>query len=1066
MKKYFTHLVCLVVATSALQVTRLWATIAPSMTWSAIPFLPAGIGLFIMVPFAAGAEEPIRFNRDVRPILSDHCFACHGLDEKKRKAKLRLDIAQGAYADRDGSRAIVPGKPAESALWQRITTVEEDDLMPPPAHHKPLSVKQQATLEHWIKEGAPYEAHWAFVPPKKSPVPKIEGVSNPIDAFIQERLGQEGLHAAPLVDSATLIRRVTLDLTGLPPTLAEIDAFLMDKRPDAFSRLIDDLMSRPAYGEHMARYWLDLARYADTHGMHLDNKRSMWLYRDWVVRAYNENLPFDVFTRWQLAGDLIPGSSLDQRVASGFNRCNVTTGEGGSINAEWIYRYAVDRTSTAAEVWLGLTAGCAVCHDHKFDPLSIKEFYSLYAFFNSAADPAMDGNREDTPPILHIPQPEDTKRLAALNEKVAAIDARIAEIVSTMVYEDPATLEPPPAARTVESLWFEDEFPEKGKVLATGPAIRLTNADQGPVYSGTLALTREVDQAIGQDVYTEGPAVVIPADASFFVHAYLDPDNPPESIMVQWNVGGWKHRAVWGAHEKIGWGKVGTHERVDMGALPKTGEWVRLEFPAKKVGLTGGKKVTGFALTQFDGKMTWDHFGLSHTVDTAGNPAWSWKTWVDKYQGKNVKELPLKLRSVVKGNRADKWSADEHHQVYTHWLANMYAGAVDVLDPLRAEKAPIAQEKAKIEKNTPYTFVMADLPKPRASFVMIRGQYDKRGDKVARNTPAFLPALPERPKGRDYNRLDLADWLLRADHPLTARVAVNRLWQQFFGTGLVKTSADFGSQGAPPSHPELLDWLARQFIDDGWDIQVFVKRLLTSQAYQQHSRLTPELLARDPENRLLARAPRFRLDAEMLRDQVLHLSGLLVPTVGGPGVRPYQPPNIWEPLAFGGSNTRYYKQDKGEALYRRSLYTFFKRTAPHPAMSNFDAPNREQSCTGRGRSNTPLQALQLMNDIQHVEAARNFAQRILKEAGEANTDRVRWAWRTVTGRAPMDEEVDITFIALKAHRTRYAADAEAAKALISYGESQADADLDPAELASWTLLANLLFNLDEVVTKN
>jgi hypothetical protein len=329
-----------------------------------------------------------------------------------------------------------------------------------------------------------------------------------------------------------------------------------------------------------------------------------------------------------------------------------------------------------------------------------------------------------------------------------------------------------------------------------------------------------------------------------------------------------------------------------------------------------------------------------------------------------------------------------------------------------------------------------------------------------------LPALPERPEGRDYNRLDLADWLLRADHPLTARVAVNRLWQQFFGTGLVKTSADFGSQGAPPSHPDLLDWLARQFIDDGWDIQVLVKRLLTSHAYQQHSTLTPELLARDPENRLLARAPRFRLDAEMLRDQVLHLSGLLVPTVGGPGVRPYQPPNIWEPLAFGGSNTRYYKQDKGDALYRRSLYTFFKRTAPPPSMTNFDAPNREQSCTVRGRSNTPLQALQLMNDIQHVEAARNFAQRILNEAGEADADRLRWAWRTVTGRAATGEEVDIAFIALKAHRTRYAADAEAAKALISYGESKADAALDPAELASWTLLANLLFNLDEVVTKN
>ncbi|MFT5124776.1 MAG: hypothetical protein ACI97B_003414 [Verrucomicrobiales bacterium] len=1020
----------------------------------------------VLAGTSLSAGEPLRFNQDIRPILSDHCFACHGFDAKKRKADLRLDVAESAFADHDGVRAIVPGKVEESALWERIQSSDDDDIMPPPDFHKPLSPTEKATLKQWIGEGAPYEAHWAFVKPRKADVPQRPGVIHSIDAFLQARLEREGLAPAPPADRETLIRRATLDLTGLPPTLAEIDAFLADTRPDAWSRLIDELMTRPTYGEHMARYWLDLARYADTHGMHLDNKRSMWPYRDWVVRAYNKNLPFDEFTRWQLAGDLLPEPTLDQRVASGFNRCNVTTGEGGSINEEWIYRYAVDRTSTAAEVWMGLTAGCAVCHDHKFDPLSTREFYSLYAFFNSAADPAMDGNREDTPPILHIPREEDESRIKELDAQVVAIDKRIAETVGNIVYEDPAEQNPLPPPQTTETIWFDDGFPSDGSLSTTGPAIQLTNAEQGPVYRGALALTRIAENITGQDVYQEGPARIIPQDAVFFVYAYLDPDNPPESIMLQWHVKGWSHRAAWGAHDKIGWGKPKTHERVDMGPLPKTGEWVRLEVPAKDVGLTAGTKVTGFALTQFSGKMHWDHFGFTSTVEKAADPQWSWTLWKQQNAGKNVKSLPEDLRKWVKSHRVETWTDEQHQKLYSHWLEHTYAGSRAILASLVSEKAPIAEEKNKIEKNTPYTFVMADLPKPRESFVMIRGQYDKPGEKVHRITPAFLPPMAERPADRDYNRLDLANWLVNKEHPLTARVAVNRLWQQFFGTGLVKTSADFGSQGAPPSHPELLDWLACQFMEDGWDVQAFVKHLLTSHAYRQNASANPELLNRDPENRLLARGPRIRLDAEILRDQALYMSGLLVPTIGGPGVRPYQPPNIWEPVAFGGSNTRYYKQDSGEGLYRRSLYTFFKRTAPPPFMSTFDAPNREQSCAGRGRSNTPLQALQLMNDIQHVEAARNFAQRILNESGETDDQRLSWAWRTVSGRMPAEDEVEVVRGLLHEQKTRYAADAESAKALIAYGESKPDPALDPVELASWTLVANLLFNLDEVVSKN
>ena len=816
----------------------------------------------------------------------------------------------------------------------------------------------------------------------------------------------------------------------------------------------------------MARYWLDLARYADTHGLHLDNERSMWPYRDWVVRAFNENVPFDEFTRWQLAGDLLPDPTRDQLIASGFNRCNVTTSEGGSINEEWVYRYAVDRTTTAVEVWMGLTAGCAVCHDHKFDPLSTKDYYSLYAFFHSAADPAMDGNKIDTPPILKLTSEEDEERLKGLDGQIAAIDTKIAKAISEIQYTDPATLDPAPPAKKTETVWFEDAFPSGTKPQSTGHPLKLVKKGEGPVFSGNAALTRTVKDAGAQDFFNGGASFSVPKDGKFFVYCFLDPKDPPKQIMVQFHVGGWKNRATWGEQGKIGFGKPGTNENRRIGDLPKTGEWVRLEFDAAKIGLNPKTKVDGYAFTQFGGTVTWDRLGVESTVNPVTDPAWSWKVWKKQNQGKRNNDLPEGLRQLVRGKQAEQWSDAEKKQVYDFWLGNFYAGAREVLDPLEAEKSPFAAEKEKIEKATPFTFVMADLPQARESFVMQRGAYDKPGEKVSRAVPSFLPPLPEKPKERDYNRLDLANWLVSGEHPMTARVTVNRFWQQFFGTGLVKTSADFGSQGEPPSHPELLDWLAIQFVEDGWDMKRLVKRIVTSHAYRQSSKVTPELLAHDPENRLLARGPRFRLDAEILRDQALFVSGLLVPTIGGKGVNPYQPPNIWEPVAFGGSNTRYYKQSAGDDLYRRSLYTFMKRTAPSPFMASFDAPNREQSCTARGRSNTPMQALQLMNDIQHVEAARNFAERMIREGGDSPEKRVRWAWRKVTARWPEADELGIALNALEQHRNRFASDEKAAAELIGYGESKADEKMAKDELAAYTLVANLILNLDESVNKN
>ncbi len=1009
---------------------------------------------------AAGSAwtAPVEFNRDVRAILSKNCFACHGQDAKKRKGKLRLDTADGAFASKNGAAAIVPGNVSESELWARIHSKDPDEVMPPPKTKKPLTLEEKQTLKRWIEQGAKYEKHWAFIAPKKSKVPA--GAPNPIDAFLQQRLKREGLKPAPLAKPETLVRRVYLDLTGLPPTPKEVDAFLANP---SLEKLIESLMQRQSYGEHMARYWLDLARYADTHGLHLDNERSMWPYRDWVVRAFNQNLSFADFTRWQLAGDLLPKPTLDQQIASGFNRCNVTTGEGGSITEEWIYRNAVDRTSTAVEVWMGMTAGCAVCHDHKFDPLSTKEFYSMYSFFHSAADPALDGNKLDTPPILRVPRPGDEKKLAALDAKIKANEQRLASAVAEIKYTDPAAQSPLPKAITKETIWIEDAVPPKGAAQGNTPWKFVSKPE--PVFSGTKASVREA-KGLSQHFFTgANPPLSIESGTKLFAHVYLDTLNPPKEIMLQFNNGTWEHRAYWGG-DKIDWGKKDSVSRRRMGDLPETGKWVRLEVDASQVGLKPGAKLNGWAFTQFDGKVYWDKAGVSSTTDPAKDSTLSWAAWKARKEGERNKDLTEALRKRFKGKARDKWTAAEETELRHHWLARVYAGAQKELGTIKSEQADLEKQQADIRKNTAVTFVMADLPKPRQSFVMIRGQYDRPGEKVSRNVPAFLPPLPAKPKARDYNRLDFANWLVDGKHPLTARVAVNRIWQQFFGVGLVKTSADFGTQGDLPMHPELLDWLAVQFVEDGWDVQRLVKRILTSHAYRQSSRATPALLKKDPENRLLARAPRFRLDAEVIRDQALNLSGLLVPTVGGRGVRPYQPPNIWEPVGFASSNTRNYKQGKGDDLYRRSIYTFLKRTAPAPFMTSFDAPSREQSCTVRGRSNTPMQALQLMNDVQHVEAARNLAQRILNSGVADDHARIQWAWRVVTARQPDAAETKIITNVLADHRARFAKDAEAAKKLIAFGESKADPKLQPADLAAWTLVANLLLNLDEVLNKN
>ena len=1014
---------------------------------------------------SAAPAGPVQFNRDVRPILSDQCFACHGFDAKKRKAGLRLDVAEGAYAaNKDGRIAVKPGDLAGSELWKRIQSSDPDEVMPPPSAHKTVDAAQREVLKRWIEQGAKYQRHWSLEAPSRPSVPPVNGVSHPVDRFIRARLAQEGLKPAAEADARTLVRRVALDLTGLPPTPGEVDRFVGDREPGAYERMVDRYLASPRFGERMARMWLDVARYADTHGLHLDNERQMWAYRDWVVGAFNRNLPFDRFTVEQLAGDLLPNPTQEQWIATGFNRCNVTTSEGGSIDAEFVFRYAVERTATTVQAWMGLTAGCAVCHDHKFDPISAREFYSMYAFFHSAADPAMDGNALLTPPVMKLPTAEDSARMTAMAAEIQQVEKAMLTQARSIPYADPALATPRPPVSELETVWVDDDVPAGWKISASpGAPTRWVGPGDGmTVKRGKRALLRE-ETGLAQDVMEGGSPLEVPQDGRLFVHVWLDRAKAPKSVMLQFRTDDWKHRAVWGEVDAIDWGRKGTTERHHAGPLPALGEWVRLEVDASKVGLKTGDRISGIAFTQFGGRVFWDEAGVKGRLDPAADGTRSFVAWVGQQQGRDVAELPPELRRVLKEVAATNRTPEQTMALRDHYLARVCVSTREAFASQAARIEAVRKQRAEVEGAIPSTFVWKDMDKPRDSFVMVRGAYDKPGEKVTRGVPAALPPLRT---SETPTRMDLARWLLSAEHPLTARVAVNRLWQQFFGTGLVRTSEDFGSQGEPPSHPDLLDWMAVEYREGGWDTKAMIRLLLTSATYRQSSVVSPELLARDRDNRLLARGPRFRLDAEQLRDNALYVSGLLDQQMGGKGVKPYQPGNIWEPVGFVGSNTRDYRQDSGAALYRRSVYTFLKRTAPPPFLVTFDGPNREQLCSRRERSNTPLQALQLMNDVQHFEAARQLASRMMREGGRDAASRLRFGFETVLARLPAADESAILQRTLGQHLSRYRQDVESAKKAVTYGESKPDPSLDPAELAAYSLVANLLLNLDETVNRN
>ena len=1044
-----------------------WFFLTPLL--SAMRLRLLSLGALLVSPLFAG--EPISFNAHIRPILSDNCFACHGTDAAHRKGDRRLDTAEGAMAEIKGIRAVVPGKVEESELWQRIISPHEDETMPPlESHKKPLTAEQRELIKKWLEQGAVYQNHWAYEPVARPalPVPAAGAGDHPVDRFIGAKLASAQLSLSPETPLDVLLRRVTLDLTGLPPSVGELDAFLADTAPGAYGRVVDRLLASPRYGEHFARYWLDAVRYADTHGLHLDNVRTIWPYRDWVVNAFNRNLPFDEFTVEQIAGDQLPNSRIDQRVASGYNRNHLSTSEGGAIEPELEARNTADRADTTAAIWLGLTANCASCHDHKFDPLTQREYYSLGAIFKGLADRTWDGNIRLPGPIAVVaPDPVTQARIDALTEAIKPIEAALTARVDAELAAVPLpTYEKKPIS--YEVVWAEDsDVPTIASVIpgAKRPEGDWREGADVPVAGGQRALRVE---GAGEHAFafTAGDIpLVAGTEANAFVSVRPDPARPPRAISLQFTSEKKTRRLIWG--DPAAFGPEVATTSIHAGELPTPGAYTRLRLNACDSGVEEGDAYTGLRIAQSDGAAWWDRAGAElSSVSAIDDPLLDSRAWARSLQrsARFVEDYPLRhdIKFLI-GLSSTQTNDEEKERLKQYHRENIYAPLRATVEREHHAVRLLLSQQIHYELTLPGTLVSRELAVAKPAHLLIRGQYDKPGELVEPGTPAFLP--PAKKAGERLSRLEFAQWLVDPKNPLPARVTVNRFWQQIFGAGLVRTPGDFGAQGLPPTHPELLDWLASEFVGTGWDIKGLARLLVTSRTYRQDARVSTESLERDPANLLLARASRPRLDAEVLRDQSLAVGGLLAPKIGGAPVQPYQPINIWEPVAFGGSNTKEYAQDRGDALYRRSLYTFWKRTAPAPSMTTFDAPSRENFCVGRGRSNTPLQALALMNDVQHFEAARAFAERLLSTPGSDN-DRLTLAIRSVISRAPTAEESAVLAKSLATHRAHFAKDTEAATLVISNGESKPKTVQPVAEFAAWTLVANLVLNLDEAVSRN
>ena len=1028
-------------------------------------------------------ERTIDFEREVRPILSQRCFACHGPDEQGRQRGLRLDIEDGIHGGRAefGGAVVIPGDAAGSLLYQRIT--ETNAAMRMPRGGEALTESEVETIRLWIDQGAEWQLHWAFIPPDRSPLPPVtdpDWVRNPIDRFVLAQLEAEGLNPSEEADRITLLRRVTLDLTGLPPTEGEITALLNDDAPDAYEQAVDRLLGSERYGERMAVEWLDAARYADTNGYQTDGERSMWRWRDWVIDAYNNNMPFDQFTIEQIAGDMLPTPTRDQQIATAFNRNHSQNGEGGIVEEEFLVEYAVDRVQTTSTVWLGLTLGCARCHDHKFDPLSQKEFYEFYAHFNNVPERGKAFKYVNSPPLITAPTVDQEAQLAEFDEKLRAARDTFAAMASDSQLAQ-ANWEASLDASLPIDWSFTDQLvahhPLDGNIAGlVQPAEPVAAAleDGTPQFvEGRLGAAASFD---GQRFINAGNHPNVGYDDKWSVAAWVYP-TAKNGVIVSRANGGDQGEVGWGLYLEDGKVRLNLSTRIlDDGVAAETVESIQLNQWQHVVATYDGSKTPEGMRVYIDGRAK----ELAGLLNLVGN------------------RLPQRYPLRIGASGSDKPRFEGHIddvRIYTAVLTAEQAAVVATAESIseiaamspgdrtaaQREKlqlcfldqyapqeiqvawrdvAALERERDALWESFPTVMVMEEMEPRRPTFRLDRGSYDNPAEPVSPGVPAVLPPLPQ---DGPANRLALARWLVDPQHPLTARVTVNRFWQTYFGTGIVKTAENFGTQGEFPSHPELLDWLATTFVDSGWDVKAIQRAIVTSATYRQASPVTAEEFEADPENRRLARGPRLRLQPQMIRDQALAVSGLLVEKVGGPSVKPYQPEGLWADMVEGGYGD--YVEAEGDDLYRRSLYTFWKRTLGPPTMMTFDASTRETCIVRTGRTNTPLQALNLMNDVTYIEAARRLAERMITSGGTSPGDRLVYGYRAATAHGPQPEAQAVLLDGFQQHLTHYQNNRQAALELVSMGDSPRDETLDVAELAAYTMAASLILNLDGTITK-